>query len=100
VDGEKKGRSGWGRPAFWARNLCNGQTFVCELAWGGNYEFALDCRLIEGSWGHNQVQPATRKAELFFRMGLSGHDPVLRVLDPGETVVTPAESQARKLAVS
>ena len=39
VNGGKKGRSGWGRPAFWARNKCNGETFVCELAWGGNYEF-------------------------------------------------------------
>jgi len=37
INGEKKGRSGWGRPAFLARNLCNGQTFVCELDWGGNY---------------------------------------------------------------
>ena len=90
VDGEKKGRSGWGRPAFWARNLCNGQTFVCELAWGGNYEFATDCRVTEGPWSWTQVQPTSRAAALFFRMGLSGHDPVLRVLEPGETIVTPA----------
>jgi len=33
VDGGKLGQSGWGRPAFRARNRCNGQTFVCELAW-------------------------------------------------------------------
>jgi len=78
VDGGKKGRSGWGRPAFWARNRCNGQTFVCELAWGGNYEFELDCRL-----------KAAGPGKLFFRMGLSGYDEALRVLDPGETVVTP-----------
>lgn len=90
VDGGRKGRSGWGRPAFWARNLANGQTFVCELAWGGNYEFALDCRVRGTHWGRNQVRPANREAELFFRMGLSGHDPVLRVLDPGETVETPS----------
>lgn len=84
VNGEKKGRSGWGRPAFWARNVCNGQTFVCELAWGGNYEFALDCRF----------EPVGRNAELFFRMGLTGYDQVLRVLDPGESVVTPAVHMA------
>jgi len=90
VDGDRKGRSGWGRPAFWARNRCNGQTFVCELAWGGNYEFALDCRLSDTQWGWASVKPASRWSELFFRMGLSGHDPALRVLDPGETVVTPA----------
>ncbi|MEW6753590.1 MAG: alpha-galactosidase [Candidatus Latescibacterota bacterium] len=90
VDGGRKGRSGWGRPAFWARNRCNGQTFVCELAWGGNHAFALDCRLGGTDWGHHQVRPGTRQAELFFRMGLSGHDAVLRVLDPGQAVVTPA----------
>jgi len=90
VDGGRKGRSGWGRPAFWARNRCNGQTFVCELAWGGSYAFSLDCRLAGADWGGQQVRPGTRRAELYFRMGLSGHDAALRVLDPGETVVTPA----------
>ena len=79
VDGGKLGRSGWGRPAFWARNVCTGQTVVCELAWGGNYSFTLDCRL----------SAASRQGKLFFRMGLSGQDRVLRVLSPGETVCTP-----------
>lgn len=90
IDGGRRGRSGWGRPAFWARNRCNGETFVCELAWGGNYEFELDCRLKGGDWGRVRVAPAHREAELFFKMGLSGCDEALRVLDPGETVVTPA----------
>ena len=88
VDGGRKGRSGWGRPAFWARNLLNGQTFVCELAWGGNYEFALE---------HRRGDPsayATPFRNAFFRMGLSGWDPVLRVLEPGETVETPAVHMA------
>ena len=90
VNGEKKGRSGWGRPAFWARNNCNSETFVCELAWGGNYEFNLDCRLKGSNWSWQQLTPSSHAAELFFRMGLSGIDPVLRVLDPGETICTPA----------
>jgi len=90
VNGGKKGRSGWGRPAFWARNICNGETFVCELAWGGNYEFGLDCRLKASNWSWQQVQPTSRSAELYFRMGLSGTDNVLRVVDPGETINTPA----------
>lgn len=89
VNGEKKGRSGWGRPAFWARNRCNGQTFVAELAWGGNYEFSLDCRM-RGAYGPKQVLPDTSFAELYFRMSLSGWNDVLRVLGPGETVATPA----------
>ncbi len=80
VDGGRLGRSGWGRPAFWARDIINGQTLVCELAWGGNYEFALDCR----------VRASPRQARLFFRMGLSSQDEALRVLLPGETVRTPA----------
>lgn len=81
INGGKKGRSGWGRPAFWARNICNGQTFVCELAWGGNYEFELECLTH---------RPRHTSSTLFFRMGLSGYDQALRVLDAGETVVTPA----------
>jgi alpha-galactosidase len=87
VDGGKLGRSGWGRPAFWAYDRCNGQTFVCELAWGGNYAFALDCRLQEA---HNpQMHQVSRQAELYFRMSLSGYDPVLRSLAAGETLRTP-----------
>jgi alpha-galactosidase len=80
VNGGKVGRSGWGRPAFWVRDVVNGQTLVCELAWSGNYEFSLDCR----------IRPAAKVAKLFFRMGLSGQNTVLRVLLPGETVKTPA----------
>jgi len=83
IDGGKKGRSGWGRPAFWARNRCNGQTFVCELAWGGNYEFSFDSRLS-----------GQANASLFFKMGLSGYDEALRVLDPGETISTPSVHMA------
>ena len=90
VDGGKNGRSGWGRPAFWTHNRCTGQTFVCELAWNGNYSFELDCRQQEINWGRNQNNPGHRTAELFFRMGLSGHDRVLRVLEPDETLVTPS----------
>jgi len=83
VDGGKRGKSGWGRPAFWTRNVCNGQTFVCEFAWSGNYEMALDCQLTENEQKHVY-------ASLFFRMAMAGYDQALRVLDPGETLRTPA----------
>jgi len=89
VDGDRRGRSGYGRPAFWARNLLNGETFVCELAWGGNYEFALDCRKRGSEHYECEVGPYPY-VELFFRIGLGGHDPALRVLLPSETVTTPA----------
>ena len=88
VDGGRKGRSGWGRPAFWAHNHFNGQTFVCELAWSGNYEFALEHRR-----GAPSAHPVPFR-HAYFRMGLSGWDPVLRVLDPGETLDTPAVHMA------
>jgi alpha-galactosidase len=88
VDGGKQGRSGWGRPAFWARNRLNGQTFVCELAWGGNYVYSLDCRLRDIY--SQQMNPLTRQASLYFAMGLASCDEALRVLAPGETVATPA----------
>jgi len=89
VNGGKLGRSGWGRPAFWARNRSTGQTFVCELAWGGNYEFSLDCRTRDvAGWG--AAKASSHFAELYFRMGLAGWDQALRVLLPGETISTPA----------
>jgi len=88
VNGGKLGRSGWGRPAFWVRNRCNGQTFVCELAWGGNYEWELDSRLRNTDKKGRVTNE--RFSSLFFKMGLSGHDETLRVLDAGETVVTPS----------
>lgn len=80
VNGGKLGRSGWGRPAFWVRDTVTGETFVCELAWGGNHEFTLDCR----------VSASAHRARLFFRMGLSGQEEALRVLLPGEAVKTPS----------
>ncbi|HTF27536.1 MAG TPA: glycoside hydrolase family 36 protein [Flavitalea sp.] len=82
VNGGKTERS-WGRPAFWARNRCNGQTFVCELAWGGNYEYTFDSRISD-----------PKNASLFFSMGLSGFDEALRVLDAGETISTPSVHMA------
>jgi len=88
IDGGKLGKSGWGRPAFWARNRCSGQTFVCELAYSGNWQFNLDMRLLQN--GPQRAKVINRSAQLFFSMGLAGHDRVLRVLAPGETVSTPA----------
>ncbi|MHB1355723.1 MAG: glycoside hydrolase family 36 protein, partial [Anaerolineae bacterium] len=89
VDGGKMGRSGWGRPMFWARNRGTGQTFVCEQAWGGSYQFSLDCRITEERNWHN-MQVTNRFGALYFSMGLAGNERVLRVVAGGETVTTPA----------
>ncbi len=80
-DGGCNGKSGWSRPAFWVRDLANGQTFVCELAWSGNWRFELRCQL-------DQVR---KQASLYFAMGLASlPGEMLRLLAPGETVRTPA----------
>lgn len=88
VDGGRLGRSGWGRPAFWAKDRSTGQIAVCELAWGGNYEFKLDSRTkILGPPSGAGIM--NRSGTLFFSMGLSGCDDALRVLTAGETIRTP-----------
>lgn len=80
-DGQRHGKSGWSRPAFWARDLANGHMFVCELAWSGNWQFDLDCRM----------EYARKQAALFYALGLAPMEgEMLRVLEPGETVRTPA----------
>ena len=74
-----RGRSGWGHPTFFARNRATGEWFVATLGWSGNWTMH-----VTGA----EDQPANR-ARLFFDLGPSAVDPVLRVLEPGETVKTP-----------
>ena len=53
---------------------------VCSsLGWSGNWTIQVT----------GQQKPETDRAMFLFRMGPSTVDPVLRVLDPGETVETP-----------
>ena len=80
VDGGHQGRSGWGRPAFLLRNRANGETLWGELGWSGNWRMELTSRQDEKQ----------DEARLTFRIGPDSADPALRVLDPGETVCTPA----------
>ena len=89
-DNGRQGRSGFSRPAFWARNRHNGQTVVCELGWGGNWVFSLDHTSNFSADRASQQCWHPRSHGLFFRMGLAGHSAALRVLKPGETARTPA----------
>lgn len=74
-----RGRSGWGHPTFFARNRATGEWFVASLGWSGNWTMHV-----------NGVQDETQdQARLFFDLGPSAADPVLRVLEPGETVKSP-----------
>jgi len=74
-----RGRSGWGHPTFFARNRATGEWFVASLGWSGNWTMHVG--------GVNDE--AQDQARLFFDLGPSAADPVLRVLDPGETVKSP-----------
>lgn len=74
-----RGKSGWGHPTFFARNRAIGEWFVASLAWSGNWTMHL--RGMEDS--------AKGNARLFFDLGPSAADPVLRVVEPQETVKSP-----------
>jgi alpha-galactosidase len=73
------GRSGWTRPAFWLRDNHNGEVFVCEYAWSGNW----------------QIKAAASEDGEYSRLSceigmLETEGEALRVLEPGETVATPS----------
>lgn len=74
-----RGRSGWGHPTFFARNRATGEWFVATLGWSGNWTMH-----VTGT--EDQLHD---QARLFFDLGPSAADPVLRVLEPGETVKSP-----------
>ena len=71
------GKSGWTRPAAWLRNRYNGESFVCEYAWSGNWQ--LKTHVCEGDF-----------SVLSFEIGMPDIEgEALYVLEPGETVTTP-----------
>lgn len=74
-----RGRSGWGHPTFFARNRATGEWFVATLGWSGNWTMHVT----------GAEDKARDQARLFFDLGPSAADPVLRVLEPGETVKSP-----------
>src|SRR5579859_212508 len=86
------GRSGHGRPAFWLRNETNGETFVVELAWSGNWRFEISVEqgdLDRGTRGPGRMAPV-HDARVCFKIGPYAADPALRVIAPSETLTTPS----------
>jgi alpha-galactosidase len=79
IDGGRRGRSGWGRPAFLLRNRANGELLWGELGWSGNWRMSFGC----------QKDMPAGSASLTFSIGPDALEPALRVLDPGESVTTP-----------
>ena len=77
-----RGKSGWGHPTFFARNLATGEWFVASLAWSGNW--AMNVTGATTATGPNE--DARDNARLFFDLGPAAADPVLRVMEAHETV--------------
>jgi alpha-galactosidase len=85
-----RGKSGWGHPTFFARNNATGEWFVASLAWSTNWKIHVTSKVDKSPVDrNNSIDRPVNEARLFFDMGPSTVDPVLRVLEPGETVKTP-----------
>jgi alpha-galactosidase len=85
-----RGKSGWGHPTFFARNNATGEWFVSSLAWSANWKIRLTSKVERSPVDRSDsIDRPVNEARLFFDMGPNSVDPVLRVLEPGETVKTP-----------
>jgi alpha-galactosidase len=85
-----RGKSGWGHPTFFARNNATGEWFAASLAWSANWKIHITSKIEKSPVDRtNSIDRPVNEARLFFDMGPSSVDPVLRVIDPGESVLTP-----------
>ena len=78
--GARYRRDRYRHPMFVLRNNATGEHFIGQLAWSGGYAFEFDLDADLGS--------RDGAAHLFFRAGPDAPAPQ-RVIEPGETVVTP-----------
>jgi hypothetical protein len=69
-----RGKSGWGHPTFFAHNQATGEWFVASLAWSGNWTMH-----VTGTQGKPANDDTAESARLFFDLGPSAADPMLRV---------------------
>lgn len=89
ISGER-GKSGWGHPTFFARNNATGEWFVASLGWSANWKIRVTSNVEKSPVDRSDtIARPVNEARLFFEMGPSSVDPVLRVLEPGEMVRTP-----------
>ena len=89
ISGER-GKSGWGHPTFFARNNATGEWFVASLGWSANWKIRVTSKVEKSPVDRSaSIDRPVNDARLFFEMGPSSVDPVLRVMEPGETVKTP-----------
>jgi alpha-galactosidase len=83
-----RGKSGWGHPTFFARNNATGEWFVASLGWSGNWKAHVTSKVEPSPVEREGRDHNASDARLFFDLGPSSEDPVLRVLEPGESVRT------------
>lgn len=76
------GRSGHGCPFAISRNHVTGENVLVHFEYSGNWQ-------IEFYSDHEPAMRPSTASHLYLRVGLAGPAP-LRVLSPGETVLTPA----------
>ena len=89
ISGER-GKSGWGHPTFFARNNATGEWFVASLGWSANWKIRVASKVERSPVDRSEsIDKPVNEARLYFDMGPSSVDPVLRVLETGETVKTP-----------
>ncbi|MGB9195954.1 MAG: alpha-galactosidase [Terriglobales bacterium] len=89
ISGER-GKSGWGHPTFFARNNATGEWFVASLGWSANWKIRVTSKVERSPVDRSDsIDRPVNESRLFFDMGPSSVDPVLRVLEPGENVKTP-----------
>jgi alpha-galactosidase len=85
-----RGKSGWGHPTFFARNNANGEWFAASLGWSANWKIRVTSKVERSPVDRSDsIDRPVNEARLFFDMGPNSVDPVLRVLEPNETVKTP-----------
>ena len=80
--GSQKGRSGFGHPAFIAKNNIMGGYFLCQMGWSANWQARVACDA-------GKKESCSELSRLQFSMAPVSPSPA-RVLMPGERVSSPA----------
>ncbi len=75
---------------FFARNNATGEWFAASLGWSANWKIRVTSKVEKSPVDRSDsIDRPVNEARLFFEMGPSSVDPVLRVVEPGEVVKTP-----------
>ncbi|NLZ36861.1 MAG: alpha-galactosidase [Clostridiales bacterium] len=92
--GSARGKSGFGRPAVWLRNRCGNETLVLEYAWSGSWQMNITPEYEGDKVGCSVEAGMLPSTELLRLDPALPENYAIRVLSPGEKVVTPAVHMA------